>query len=399
MTAAPNVVVGGGIVGLATAHALQAREPDRPVLVLEKEPTLASHQTGRNSGVIHSGLYYTPGSLKADLAVRGAEEMKRFCTEQGITFDVPGKLVVATRPGEVPALERLLERGLRNGVPVRRASSDEIAEREPSLRAVAALVVESTGRVDFGAVAAALGRLIEADGGTIRLGEAVRGIYERDGDVLLRTTRDTVLAHRVAVCAGLQSDRLARLSGTDPKVRIVPFRGEYRELVPERSGLVRGLVYPVPDPRYPFLGVHFTRRVDGSLEVGPNAVLATRREGYRRRDVSAADLRDVLAWPGFWRLAREHWRTGVDEVVGSASKRAFMRSASRYVPDIGVADVTRAGSGVRAQAVDRDGSLVDDFRITRADGVTCVRNAPSPGATSSLAIAAHVMDEVWQPRA
>ena len=394
MTAAPNVVVGGGIVGLATARALQEREPDRPVVVLEKESTLASHQTGRNSGVIHSGLYYTPGSLKADLAVRGAEEMKRFCTEQGIPFDVPGKLVVATRPGEVPALERLLERGLRNGVPVRRASSDEIAEREPALRAVAALVVESTGRVDFGAVAAALGRLIEADGGTIRLGEAVRGIYERDGDVLLRTTRDTVLAHRVAVCAGLQSDRLARLSGTDPKVRIVPFRGEYRELVPERSGLVRGLVYPVPDPELPFLGVHLTRGMDGVVHVGPNAVPALAREGYRWTNVSVRDLADSVSFRGSWRLARRYGRVGAGEMMRSLVGRSFVAAVRRMLPDIQASDMRRAPAGVRAQAVGADGRLVDDFLLRRQGPVLHVLNAPSPAATASLLIGRSIAAEL-----
>jgi L-2-hydroxyglutarate oxidase len=394
MAPVPNVVVGGGIVGLATARALQERDPDRPVILVEKEQAVATHQTGRNSGVIHSGLYYTPGSLKADLAVRGAEEMKRFCSEHAIPFDVPGKLVVATRPGELPALERLLERGRANGVPVRRAEPGEVGEREPALRAVAALVVDSTGRVDYSLVAAALRRLIEADGGTIRLGEAVRGIYQRDGEVLLRTTRDTLVAHRAAVCAGLQSDRLARLSGADPLVRIVPFRGEYRELVPERSGLVRGLVYPVPDPELPFLGVHLTRGIDGHVHIGPNAVPALAREGYRWADVSVRDLADSMAFKGSWRLARRYGKVGAGEMVRSLVGRSFVAAVRRMLPDIQASDMRRAPAGVRAQAVGADGKLVDDFLLHRDGPVLHVLNAPSPAATASLLIGRRIAAEI-----
>lgn len=390
----PNVVVGGGIVGLATARALQERDPDRPVIVVEKETAVATHQTGRNSGVIHSGLYYAPGSLKADLAVRGAEEMKRFCSQHDIPFDVPGKLVVATRPGELPALDRLLERGRANGVPVRRAEPGEVEEREPFLRAVAALVVDSTGRVDYGLVAAALRRLIEADGGTIRLGEAVRGIYQRDGDVLLRTTRDTLLAHRAAVCAGLQSDRLARLSGADPKVRIVPFRGEYRELIPSRSDLVRGLVYPVPDPELPFLGVHLTRGIDGHVHIGPNAVPALAREGYRWTNVSVRDLADSMAFRGSWRLARRYGKVGAGEMVRSLVGRSFVAAVRRMLPDIQASDMRRAPAGVRAQAVGADGKLVDDFLLRREGPVLHVLNAPSPAATASLLIGRRIAAEL-----
>lgn len=390
----PNVVVGGGIVGLATARALQERDPDRPVVVVEKETAVATHQTGRNSGVIHSGLYYAPGSMKADLAVRGAEEMKRFCGAQNIPFDVPGKLVVATRPGELPALERLLERGKANGVPVRRAEPGEVEEREPSLRAVAALVVDSTGRVDYSLVAAALRRLIEADGGVIRLGEAVRGIYHRDGEVLLRTTRDTLVAHRAAVCAGLQSDRLARLSGTDPKVRIVPFRGEYRELIPSRSDLVRGLVYPVPDPDLPFLGVHLTRGIDGHVHIGPNAVPALAREGYRWTNVSVRDLADSMAFKGSWRLARRYGKVGAGEMVRSLVGRSFVAAVRRMLPDIQASDMRRAPAGVRAQAVGADGKLVDDFLLRREGPVLHVLNAPSPAATASLLIGRRIATEL-----
>lgn len=394
MAAAANVVVGGGIVGLATARALQERDPDRPVVVVEKERALATHQTGRNSGVIHSGLYYAPGSLKADLAVRGAAELKRFCAEQGVPFDVAGKLVVATRPGELPALSRLLERGQANGVPVRRAEPGEIEQREPALRAVAALVVESTGRVDYGLVAAALSRLIETDGGTVRLGEAVRGIYQRDDEVLVRTTRDTLVAHRAAVCAGLHSDRLARLSGADPKVRIVPFRGEYRELIPARTDLVRGLVYPVPDPDLPFLGIHLTRGLDGRVHVGPNAVPALAREGYRWTDVSARDLADSMSFRGSWRLARRYGRVGAGEVMRSLVGRSFVAAVRRMLPDIQAGDMRRAPAGVRAQAVTADGTLVDDFLLRREGPVLHVLNAPSPAATAALLIGRRIAAEL-----
>ena len=395
-------VVGGGILGVAIAREVVRRRPGTEVVVLEKEDRLAAHQTGHNSGVVHAGIYYKPGSLKAQLCARGRELLREFCAEHAIAYDACGKLVVAVDAEEMGRFDALEQTARANGVPgLRRIAAEEITDVEPHARGLAALHSPETAITDYPAITEALADEVFAAGGGVRLGARVVGIRRQGDAVLVQVEGDATPLRfdHVVVAAGLQADRVSALVDGERSPAILPFRGEYLGVTAAKQDLVRGMVYPVPDPRYPFLGVHFTRRVDGSLEVGPNAVLATRREGYRRRDVSAADLRDVLAWPGFWRLAREHWRTGVDEVVGSASKRAFMRSASRYVPDIGVADVTRAGSGVRAQAVDRDGSLVDDFRITRADGVTCVRNAPSPGATSSLAIAAHVMDEVWQPRA
>src|SRR6478735_1486742 len=395
-------VVGGGILGVAIAREVVRRRPGTEVVVLEKEDRLAAHQTGHNSGVVHAGIYYKPGSLKAELCTSGRALLRDFCAAHAIPYDACGKLVVAVDEAERGRFDALERTATANGVPgLRRLGAAEIREVEPYAVGLAALHSPATAITDYDAVTRALAAEVEAAGGRVRLAARVVGI-RREGDgavVTIEGDHAPMRLDHVVVAAGLQADRVAALAGGDRGPVIVPFRGEYLAVAAAKQDLVRGMVYPVPDPRYPFLGVHFTRRVTGGLEVGPNAVLATRREGYRRRDVSAADLRDVLAWPGFWRLAREHWRTGVDEVVGSASKRAFMRSASRYVPEIGVADVTRAGSGVRAQAVDRDGSLVDDFRITRADGVTCVRNAPSPGATSSLAIAAHVMDEVWQHRA
>lgn len=391
-------VVGGGILGVAIAREIVSRRPGTEVVVLEKEDRLAAHQTGHNSGVVHAGIYYKPGSLKAELCTRGRALLKDFCAEHAIAYVECGKLVVAVDAAETGRFDALERTATANGVPgLRRLAAEEIRDVEPYAVGLAALHSPATAITDYDAVTKAIAREVEAAGGRVRLGARVDGI-RREGDGVVVTVEGEHASMRfdhVVVAAGLHADRVAALAGGDRGPVIVPFRGEYLAVSDAKQDLVRGMVYPVPDPRYPFLGVHFTRRVTGGLEVGPNAVLATRREGYRRRDVSARDLRDVVAWPGTWRMARAHWRTGVEEVVGSASQRAFMRRASRYVPDIGVADVVRAGSGVRAQAVDRDGSLVDDFRITRDDGVTCVRNAPSPAATSSLAIAAHVVGRIW----
>ncbi len=391
-------VVGGGILGLAIAREVVRRRPGTHVVVLEKEDRLAAHQTGHNSGVVHAGIYYRPGSLKAELCTRGRGLLEDFCAEHAIAYVACGKLVVAVDPAEMGRFDALERTATENSVPgLRRLGPEEIREVEPYAVGLAALHSPATAITDYVAVTRAMADEVEAAGGEVRLGARVVGIRRQGDGAVVRVDRDHAPMgfDHLVVAAGLQVDRVAALAGGDTGPVILPFRGEYLGVAAAKQDLVRGMVYPVPDPRYPFLGVHFTRRVGGALEVGPNAVLATQREGYRRRDVSARDVRDVLAWPGSWRMARAHWRTGVDEVVGSASRRAFMRSASRYVPDIGVADVVRAGSGVRAQAVDRDGSLVDDFRITHDDTVTCVRNAPSPGATSSLAIAAHVVDQVW----
>ncbi|HYJ26446.1 MAG TPA: L-2-hydroxyglutarate oxidase [Nocardioides sp.] len=394
-------VVGGGILGVAIARELGRRRPGTRVVLLEKEDRLAAHQTGHNSGVVHAGIYYKPGSLKAELCTRGRHLLRDFCAEHAIAYDECGKLVVAIDTDELGRLDHLEQTASANQVPgLRRLAAEEIREVEPYAAGLAALHSPATAITDYVAVTSALADEVAAAGGEVRLGTRVVGLRRRTGGVEVRVADDTapLLLDHVVVAAGLHADRVSALVDGERGPAILPFRGEYLGVSPAKQDLVRGMVYPVPDPRYPFLGVHFTRRVTGGLEVGPNAVLATRREGYRRRDVSAGDLRDVLAWPGFWRLARAHWRTGIGEVVGSASRRAFMRKASRYVPEIGVADVVPAGSGVRAQAVDRDGSLVDDFRVTHADGVTCVRNAPSPAATSSLAIAAHVVDQVWAVR-
>jgi len=395
----PNVVVGGGIVGLAVAKALQELDPDRGTVLVEKEPALARHQTGHNSGVIHSGLYYTPGSLKARLVLEGSRDLQAYCTEHSIPFDVPGKLVVATRENDLAKLDNLLARGRQNSVPVRRAGLDEVAEREPALQVLGALVVETTGRVDYRKVSAALAEEVLSRGGTIRCGETVLSVSSASGEVRVHTDKDVIVAHRVAVCAGLHSDRLARTSEIDPGVRILPFRGEYSELVPERAGLVRGLVYPVPDPELPFLGVHLTRGLDGVVHVGPNAVPALAREGYSWRAFSARDMAETLSYGGTWHLARRYGRVGAHEVTRSLFGRSMLREARELLPELGASDLRRSMSGVRAQAVANDGALVDDFLFRRSGDVLHVLNAPSPAATACLPIGKRIAGELLSPSA
>ena len=382
------VVVGGGILGLATARLLATARGDE-VVVLEKEEALARHQTGHNSGVVHAGLYYAPGSLKARLCTRGRELMKEFCAEKGVVYDECGKVVVATRQTEVGPLRRLAERAETNGVPgLRWLEGAELAEVEPHTTGVAGLHSPHTAIVDFVAVANAMADDLRAAGGEIRTGVSVVRVAKNGSRPRVEPQAGEILeADRVIVCAGLHSDRLARASGEDAEPRIVPFRGEYFALAPGRTHLVKGLIYPVPDPTLPFLGVHLTRRFDGSVWLGPNAVLATALEGYRRSAVVWQELFETLAWPGTRRMMRRHWRAGAGELYRSARKRAFMSELQRYVPELEVADAVPAPAGVRAQAVDRDGSLVDDFRLGVTDHVVWVRNAPSPAATSSLAIA------------
>jgi L-2-hydroxyglutarate oxidase LhgO len=386
-------IVGGGIVGLAVGRELVRRRPGARVVVFEKEDRVAAHQTGHNSGVVHAGLYYKPGSLKAELCARGRVMVREYCAEHRLPFDQCGKLVVAIEESERGRFDALEQTATANGVPgLRRVDAAGIKEIEPHATGLVALHSPETAITDFVAISRTIAAEIGAAGGEVRLSTPVTGIERAVGGIAVTTPRGVELVDRLVVCAGLQSDRLVEDRKTGP--RIVPFRGEYMAVTEAKREFVRGMVYPVPDPRYPFLGVHYTRRVSGELEVGPNAVLALEREGYRRSGFKARDVRDIVGWPGFWRLARQHWRTGVTEVRGSVSRRAYMRYAQRYVPDIGAADVVRAGAGVRAQAVERDGSLVDDFRITHGDGVTHVRNAPSPAATSSFAIAEYVVDQV-----
>jgi L-2-hydroxyglutarate oxidase LhgO len=392
-------IVGGGIVGLAVGRELARRRPGSRIVVFEKEDRLAAHQTGHNSGVVHAGIYYKPGSLKAELCTRGRELLRDYCAEHAIPYDECGKLVVAVDRSELGRFDVLEATARRNGVPgLRRVDGTGIRELEPHAVGLAALHSPRTAITDYVAVAEAMARELRAIGGEVLLGTAVTGIRQRSGGIDVVAGGALRRVDRLVLCAGLQSDRVALVAGEAGGPRIVPFRGEYLSVRADKRGLVRGMVYPVPDPRYPFLGVHFTRRVTGELDVGPNAVLGLKREGYGRGEVDLRDVRDIVGWPGFWHLARQHWRTGATEVLGSLSMRAYLRSARRYVPELRLADVVRGNVGVRAQAVERDGSLVDDFRISHSDGVTSVRNAPSPAATSSLAIAEYVADEIDKNR-
>ncbi|AZM54115.1 L-2-hydroxyglutarate oxidase [Streptomyces sp. WAC 01529] len=383
------LVIGGGIVGLATAYALTRAAPGTSVTVLEKESGPARHQTGRNSGVIHSGIYYPPGSLKARFAVRGAAEMIKFCAEYGIAHEVTGKLIVATERAELPRLHALVQRGRENGIPVRELGPAQIAEYEPEVRGLAAIHVGTTGVCDYGAVAE---QLAAASGAEIRYGaggHVVRVDRRPLLGVAVRTADGAVVRGKVLVnCAGLHCDEVARLTGDDPGMRIVPFRGEYFELA--RPELVRGLVYPVPDPAFPFLGVHLTRGIDGGVHVGPNAVPALAREGYDWSVVRPRELAGTLGWPGSWRIARRHWRYGAGELRRSASKAAFTEAVRRLLPGVTAEDLVPAPAGVRAQAVLRDGTLVDDFLIREGARAVHVLNAPSPAATASLPIGREV---------
>lgn len=379
-------VVGAGIVGMATAMDL-AKERGMSVVVVEAEENVAAHQTGNNSGVIHAGLYYKPGSLKARLSVEGRRELYAFCSEHGVPHEQCGKVVVATIAEEIPALEELERRAVANGVEgVRRISIEELTELEPHVRGMAALHSPVTGIVDYKAMTRAMADVVRANGGDVRLRSALTGVSHRGTEIVLETTRGAVRANHLVNCAGLHSDRVARLCGIDPDVRIIPFRGEYYELAPRAVGLVRNLVYPVPDARFPFLGVHFTRMIHGGVEAGPNAVLALARHGYRWADVEPRDLFDTLSWPGFWNMARQYWRMGLGEFHRSLSKSAFVTALQKLLPELESDDLVPGSSGVRAQAVDVSGKLLDDFRIIRKNNEIHVLNSPSPAATASIAI-------------
>ncbi|GAA1182883.1 L-2-hydroxyglutarate oxidase [Streptomyces hebeiensis] len=383
------LVIGAGIIGLSTAYAITRAAPGTRIVVLEKEHGPARHQTGRNSGVIHSGVYYRPGSLKARYAVRGGAEMVKFCAEYGIAHEITGKLIVATRRDELPRLHALVQRGRENGIPVRELGPAQITDYEPQVRGLAAIHVGTTGVCDFTAVARRLAESAEASGASVRYGAEVAAVDRRPWGVAVRTATGQVVRARALVnCAGLHCDRVARLAGDEPEMRIVPFRGEYFELA--RPGLVRGLVYPVPDPAFPFLGVHLTRGVDGQVHVGPNAVPALAREGYAWSDVRPAELAGTLGWPGAWRIARRHWRYGAGELHRSLSKHAFATAVRRLLPAVEDGDLRPTEAGVRAQAVLRDGTLADDFLIARRPRTIHVLNAPSPAATASLPIGREV---------
>jgi L-2-hydroxyglutarate oxidase LhgO len=398
MTSRRIGVVGGGIIGLAVARRLAELEQDATVTVLEKEDEIATHQTGRNSGVVHAGIYYAPGSLKAKLCRRGVELLLAYCDERDIPVEHCGKLVVALDESELDRLRELERRAAANGVPgMRWFEQDELREIEPHAAGIAGLHSPTTAITDYRAVAAAFADDVRRAGGSIHLGAEVRGISTVRAGALVDASGETFVFDLLVICAGLHGDRLARLAGDEQEPTIVPFRGEYYRLRPGREKLIRGLLYPVPDPAYPFLGIHFTRRVHGGVDVGPNAVLAFAREGYRRRDVRLRDVAETLRSRGFRALARKHWRMGAHELHGSLSRRAFAAEARRYVPAVSAEDLVPAPAGVRAQALDPDGSLVDDFRIHRLGSVIAVRNAPSPGATSSMAIAEHIVDTAVAP--
>ena len=389
-------IIGGGIVGLATAYRLQERNPDLRLVVLEKEDRIGRHQTGRNSGVLHAGLYYRPGSAKAKLCRRGKQEMEAFCEKEGITFTASGKTIVAVTDDEVPRLEALHERAKANGVHAERIGPERLKEIEPYAAGVAALHVSETGVVIFGAVAKRLAGRIEERGGEIKTDARVVGGTERSSVSVVETSRGAVEARVLVNCAGLWADRVARLFGVQPSVQLVPFRGEYVELSESARTYCRGLIYPVPDPAFPFLGVHLTRGVDGRVEAGPSAVMAFAREGYDLGTIRPRELAEVLGYRGFRRLARKHWRTGLAEMRRSLSKRSFLTALQRLVPVLQMDDLRPAPAGVRAQAVRADGSLAEDFIIETTPRAIHVINAPSPAATASLAIGEHVAELVLE---
>jgi L-2-hydroxyglutarate oxidase len=388
------VIVGGGIVGLSVAWTIHKKQPRLRVAVLEKEDTWARHQTGRNSGVIHSGIYYKPGSLKAKLCREGNRRLVEFCEYHGIRYEVCGKVIVATTESELPLLHNLYRRAVANGLATRKLSASEVKEIEPHVSCVAGIHVPSTGIVDFVGVCRKLAELVSTGGGEVRLRTRVQGFHVSDSEAVLETSKDTLAARWVVNCAGLQSDRVAKLAGAEPGARIVPFRGEYYELRAERRALVRNLIYPVPDPNFPFLGVHFTRMIDGSVHAGPNAVLSLKREGYHRTAFDLRDFMDTMTYTGFWRLARKHARAGLEEMHRSFSKRAFVRSLQKLIPEVCEEDLIPGESGVRAQALRSDGGLVDDFLVVKGPCAIHVCNAPSPAATASLEIGRVIAEQI-----
>jgi L-2-hydroxyglutarate oxidase len=388
------IVIGGGIVGLSVAWAILGKKPGARVAVLEKEDGWARHQTGRNSGVIHSGIYYKPGSLKAQLCRAGNRRMLEFCREHGIRFETCGKVIVATSASELPRMQNLYDRGVANGLAVKKLSADEVKELEPHVSSVAGVHLPATGIVDYAAVCRKLAELIAARGGELRLGARVRAFRGTTGEGAVETDTESFTARWIVNCAGLQSDRVARMAGVDPGARIVPFRGEYYELKAERRGLVRNLIYPVPDPEFPFLGVHFTRMIDGSVHAGPNAVLSFKREGYHRTSFNLRDFAETMAYPGFWRMAAKHMGSGLGEMHRSFSKAAFVRSLQRLIPEVSAEDLVPGEAGVRAQALKPDGGLVDDFLIVRGPSAIHVCNAPSPAATASLEIGRTIAEQI-----
>lgn len=394
MKAYDYVVIGGGIVGFSTAWHLGKSFPGAKVLLLEKEAGPAKHQTGRNSGVIHSGIYYKPGSYKAKFAHAGAVSMVEFCKEHGIPHDVCGKVIVATQDSELPLLENLYQRGIQNNVPVEKVSAERVREIEPHVRCVAGVLVKSTGITSYLEVCRKFQELIEASGGEVKFGQAVKRVEERGDVKIIGTDTDEFEAKFVINCAGLHSDRVARMAGSDPGARIVPFRGEYFELVPEKRKLVNTLIYPVPNPDFPFLGVHFTKMIDGSVHAGPNAVLALKREGYFKTDFNLRDFAETMAFGGFWKLISKNLGEGMKEMHRSFFKSAFVHSLQQLIPEVRSEDLVPCKAGVRAQALFDDGKLVDDFLMVKGNRTLHVCNAPSPAATACLEIGKSIVQQL-----
>jgi L-2-hydroxyglutarate oxidase len=386
-------IVGAGIVGLAIGLEISGRFPGTPVTLIEKEPSVASHQTSHNSGVIHSGIYYKPGSLKAKLCVEGAASLLHFCEEHDVPFEICGKLIVATHERELPRLEELFRRGQGNGLSgLRILTAPEILEFEPHAAGIRGIHVPGTAIVDYRKVAEKYSELITERGGSIRLSQEVIGLRRVNNLNVIETTRGSFTARLIINCAGLHSDRISRMAKAKLDLAIVPFRGEYYELARVKQHLVKGLIYPVPDPRFPFLGVHFTRRIGGGVEAGPNAVLALKREGYSKRSLAMRDVLECASFPGFWIMASKHWQMSLGEYYRSLSKKAFVRALQRLIPELHAGDLVPGGSGVRAQALDIHGKLIDDFHIAYTEGMVHVCNVPSPAATASLAIGRHIVD-------
>jgi (S)-2-hydroxyglutarate dehydrogenase len=390
-------IIGGGIVGLATGLELITRFPRLSIAVIEKESTFGAHQTKHNSGVIHSGVYYKPDSLKAQLCVEGGELLRNFCRKHSIRVEICGKVIVATSTVELQQLEELHRRGKANGLKgLRLLSAEEIREIEPYCTGIRGMHVPTTGIVDYGEIAEKLVELIARCGGTLRLSSEVTGLRRSGATTIIETTSGRLDARLVVNCAGLQSDRVSRMAGAKLDLTIVPFRGEYYDIVPSKHHYVRGLIYPVPDPRYPFLGVHFTKRIGGGVEAGPNAILALKREGYSKGSFLAGDVLECVRFPGFWKMAARHWKTSLSEYNRSWNKAAFVRALQRLIPELSEEDFRVGGSGVRAQALGRDGALIDDFRFVYTEGMMHVCNVPSPAATASLAIAKHIVRTIHQ---
>jgi (S)-2-hydroxyglutarate dehydrogenase len=390
-------IIGGGIVGLSTAMALGSRYPNAKILVLEKENQWAFHQTGNNSGVIHSGLYYKPGSFKAKFCRDGSRSMVEFCQKHNIDHEVCGKVIVATNEQELPRLENLYTRGLENDIPVKRISPEEVREIEPHVSCVGGVQVFSTGIVNYKQVCLKYAELIGKQGGDLRLNTQVLKISRSGKNQVLETNKGSFETRFVINCAGLHSDRIAKLGKVDPQAKIVPFRGEYYELTPEKRYLVKTLIYPVPNPDFPFLGVHFTRMIDNSVHAGPNAVLSLKREGYKKTDFDFRDFAEVITYPGFWKLAAKNADEGIQEIIRSFSKAAFVKSLQKLIPEVQAEDVIPTHAGVRAQALMNNGSLVEDFLIVKGENSIHVCNAPSPAATSSLEIGKAIVEQIPEP--